>query len=85
MDEKFEDQEIDFKKKAIYKIIVKGNINNELSNSFLGMQIYKDRINKTESSIVGMISDQAALSGILNTLYEKHLTVISVNLLEIKK
>jgi len=85
MDEKFEDQEIDFKKKAIYKIIVKGNTNNELSNSFLGMQIYKDRINKTESSIVGMISDQAALSGILNTLYEKHLTVISVNLLEIKK
>ena len=85
MDEKFEDQEIDFKKKAIYKIIVKGSVNKELSNSLLGMQIYKDRINKTESSIVGVISDQAALSGILNTLYERHLTVISVNLLEIKK
>ena len=85
MDEKLEDQEIDFKKKAIYKIIVKGSVNKELSNSLLGMQIYKDRINKTETSIVGLISDQAALSSILNTLYEKHLTVISVNLLEIKK
>ena len=85
MDEKLEDQEIDFKKKAIYKIIVKGSVNKELSNSLLGMQIYKDRINKTESSIIGVISDQAALSGILNTLYEKHLTVISVNILEIKK
>lgn len=84
MDEKLKNQEIDFKKKAIYKIVVKGSINKELSN-ILGMQIYKDRINKTESSIVGVISDQAALSGILNTLYEKHLTVISVNMLEIKK
>ncbi len=85
MAKKLKNQEIDFKKKAIYKIIVKGSVNNELSNSLLGMQIYKDRINKTESSIVGVISDQAALSGILNTLYEKHLTVISVNMLEIKK
>ena len=85
MNEKLEDQEIDFKKKAIYKIIVKGVVNKELSNSLLGMQIYKDRINMAESSIVGVISDQAALSGILNTLYQKHLTVISLNILEIKK
>lgn len=85
MDEKLKNQEIDFKKKAIYKIVVKGSLNKELSNSLLGMQIYRDRIDKTESSIVGVISDQAALSGILNTIYEKHLTVISVNMLEIKK
>ncbi len=77
-------QKINFIEANIYRIIVKGSINKDLSNSLQGMQIYKDRKEKTESSIVGMISDQAALSSILNTLYEKHLTVISVNMFEIK-
>ena len=84
MEDKFENHDINFKKKAIYKIIVKGSVNKNLSNILQGMQIYKDRKDKTESSLIGMISDQAALSSILNTLYENHLTVISVNMLEIK-
>jgi hypothetical protein len=31
----------------------------------------------------GELSDQAALAGVLNTLYELHLTLLSVNRLEI--
>jgi len=84
MDNKYKNQKIDFIEAAIYRIIVKGSISEDVSNRLLGMQIYKDRKDKTESSLVGMISDQAALSSILNTLYDKHLVVISVNMLEIK-
>jgi hypothetical protein len=35
------------------------------------------------TTLEGDLSDQAALAGILNTLYELHLTVISVKRLEI--
>ncbi len=32
-----------------------------------------------ESILVGRLADQAALSGVLNTLYEQHLPVLSVD------
>ncbi len=35
-----------------------------------------------ESILVGRLADQAALSGVLNTLYEQHLPVLSVDCLE---
>jgi hypothetical protein len=75
--------DIDFKKPAIYKIVVKGEIVNGWPERLWGLQVHKekekDRI--PISSLVGQIADQSALSGILNMLYEKHLILISVNML----
>jgi hypothetical protein len=47
------------------------------------MQITTDSTSseKVYSSLTGKISDQAALSGVLNTLYDLRMTVISVNLI----
>ena len=35
-----------------------------------------------ETILVGRLADQAALAGVLNTLYEQHLPVLSVDCLE---
>jgi hypothetical protein len=36
---------------------------------------------KRVTTLVGTVVDQAALSGVLNTLYELHLTLLSVEFL----
>lgn len=72
-----------FKKAAIYKIVVNGLIDDSWSDHYRGMQINVER-KKGEaifSTLVGEIRDQAALSGVLNNLYEMQMTVISVNML----
>ncbi|MGD1999566.1 MAG: hypothetical protein PVJ00_03295 [Desulfobacterales bacterium] len=38
----------------------------------------KRKNNKQVTMLVGTLVDQAALSGVLNTLYEFHLTLLSV-------
>ena len=75
-------KDFNFKNPAIYKIVVMGVIERSASDNFSGMQITVERKKKNETtSLVGEIRDQAALSGILNTLYEMHMSVISVNVL----
>ena len=37
------------------------------------------------STLVGSVPDQAALSGVLETLYNMHLTLLSVEMLEGEK
>jgi hypothetical protein len=72
-----------FKKPAIYKIVVEGEIDKVSSDNLLGMQIDVRRRDGeiAFSSLVGEIRDQSALAGILNNLYEMQMTVISVNML----
>ena len=74
---------LSFRKAAIYKIVVQGILEESWSDRYRGMQISVERKKGKAvfSTLVGEIRDQAALSGILNTLYEMHLTVISVNML----
>ena len=76
-----------FKKPAIYKIKVQGNLNTRYtrwSERLGGLQISVEKSGDKDpvSVLIGQINDQAALSGILNALYENHLSIISVNLLE---
>ena len=71
--------EFNFKEPAIYKIVIHGRLNSKWSDTFMGMQI--DIGQRSITSLIGKINDQAALSGILNMLYDMHLTVISVNML----
>jgi len=68
---------------AIYKIQVHGDLKASMVERLVGLQITNNNPEDLNSVtlIVGQINDQAALSGILNTLYENHITIISVNLL----
>ena len=73
-----------FIKPAVYKIKVQGDLQPSLSERLSGLQIAKEipgDLNSV-SVLIGQISDQAALSGVLNTLYENHITIISVNILK---
>jgi hypothetical protein len=76
--------EFSFKKSAVYKIKVLGDLSESYSGRLGGMQITIDRNVAKEpvSILIGQINDQAALSGILNTLYELHLSIMSVNILK---
>ncbi len=71
---------IKFGGKATYKIRVQGKLDTSWSDSLGGLDIETEQIsdNQFMSTLTGLIADQAALSGILNTLYELHLPVISV-------
>ena len=78
--------EVNFNKPAVYIIRVQGELGDEWSGRLGGMQITRERKKgaKTISMLTGRISDQPALSGVLNTLYDLHLPVLSVNILEDK-
>ena len=69
-----------FSKPAIYKIMVKGELNEDFSMRLGGMQISSEQRHGRYpvSVLIGKLSDQAELSGILNALYEMHLMVLSV-------
>jgi hypothetical protein len=69
---------------AIYQISVQGRIDPTWSDRLEGMVIHQA---PTEAGVLvttleGELSDQAALAGVLNTIYELHLPVLSVKRLE---
>ena len=82
MNEKKKIQGLYFKKSTIYKIVVEGELDDSWSER-LGLQITMEKKagKRPSSFLVGRITDQAALSSILNSLYDMHMTVISVNML----
>lgn len=69
---------------AIYQIIVQGNIDLSYSPILSQFQINNETMEGEPdiTLLVGKVEDQAALSGILNTLYELHLPVLSVECLK---
>jgi len=69
---------------ANYRITVKGPLSTNTIDCLHGMKVSKNDGNNVEdvSQLHGTLSDQAALSGLLNTLYEAHLTIVSVELLK---
>lgn len=80
-----------FIKPAVYKIKVQGDLHQGWSERLGGLQIKSEESEDKESEdkeivsvLIGQINDQAALSGVLNTLYENHMTIISVNMLKQK-
>lgn len=65
-----------------YRIEVQGGISAGWSDRFGAMQVLPaSGANQGASVLQGCVSDQAALSGILNTLYELHMSLISVQYL----
>jgi hypothetical protein len=63
---------------AIYRICVRGRLDASWSDRIGGMQITETRgpDGQAETILVGRLPDQAALSGILNALYDLHLPVV---------
>ena len=63
-----------------YEIKVKGRVPGDWQNRLGAMQCLLDDGNDPEpgSTLIGQVRDQAELAGILNTLYELHLELLSV-------
>ena len=76
---------IPFDLPAIYQIKVQGRIDPSMSDLLGGMIISQVTIETGPpvTTLEGELRDQAALAGVLNSLYELHLPVLSVTCLEI--
>lgn len=69
---------------ATYQIIVRGTIDPSWASRLAGMNISERRSDdgEVETLLVGRLADQAALSSVLNSLYELHLPVVSADCLD---
>ena len=73
-------QPVPYDRPTTYQICVQGQIDQTWSDRLEGMTIHLASMEGEPSitTLEGELSDQAALAGVLNTLYEMHLTVILV-------
>jgi hypothetical protein len=71
---------IHFDQPAAYQIKVQGKVDPDWSDRLAGMMIRLtlEEAHLPVTTLEGELSDQAALAGVLNTLYELHLSVLSV-------
>jgi len=74
----------EFKGTAIYRIKIKGVIDQRYAGYFGDMIIGTDKKEegKTTSMLTGKIKDQAELMGVLNALYNLHLPIVSIQPLD---
>ena len=73
-----------FDKPGNYRIRVQGYLDESWSERLAGMYITINRREdaRTLATLVGTLEDQAELAGVLNTLYEMHLPLLSVEYLD---
>jgi hypothetical protein len=69
---------IPFDRPATYQITVQGRIDPTWSDRLEGMLICETMDQTGTTTMEGELGDQTALAGVLNTLYELHLSIISV-------
>ena len=64
---------------AIYRICVRGRLDANWSDQIGGMQITETHgaDGKVEAILVGRLPDQASFAGVLKSLYELHLPVVT--------
>jgi hypothetical protein len=69
-----------FDRQALYRIDVQGRIPARWCERLEGMTVtvYTPEAGPLVTTLLGELSDQAALAGVLRTLYELHLPVVSV-------
>lgn len=64
---------------AIYQIEVQGKVDISWSDNLAGMNITSNKQDDKEvTTLIGRLSDQAALAGLLQSLYEMKLPILSV-------
>lgn len=69
---------------AVYRICVQGRLDHNWSDRLGGMAIRSSSSLESAPTTIleGHLADQAALSGVLNTLYDLHLPLLKVECLE---
>ena len=74
---------VSFESAGIYRIRVRGHIDESLADQLGGMVITRAFTSEKDpmTILIGHLRDQAALSGVLNELYELHLPLLTVELL----
>ena len=72
---------------AIYRIRIKGHLDDSWSDRLGGMEIkvIEQAEDAPETILVGWLPDQAALCGVLNALYNLHLALLSVELVGVQE
>lgn len=72
-----------FESPGTYRIRVRGHIDESLADQLGGMAITRAFTSDREpiTILIGKMEDQAALSGVLNEIYDLHLALITVELL----
>ena len=80
MEQTYQDLEFGFVGTAIYRIVVEGYLDPSYSDRVAGMKIEVTQRGdlKPITTLFGEVIDQAELSGVLETLYSLHLTLLSV-------
>jgi hypothetical protein len=61
----------------VYEICVEGHLTDRWSDWFEGLAIHND--SNGETTLSGLLSDQAALFGVLTKIHALNLTLISMN------
>ena len=73
-----------FSAPGFYRIEVQGDVPSNKFDLFGGMRIFTSSLNEKPDRVTfleGKVKDQSELSGILNSLYELHLSLLSVQYL----
>ena len=80
-------EELKLETPATYRIRVQGRLDKSWADRMGGMAITADRTAKKApvTILVGHVADQAALYGVLNTLYELHMPLLTVENLDENK
>ena len=67
---------------ATYRVEVDGHLDESWSDRLAGMRITaRERPDQTfVTTLIGRIRDQAELSGVLNSLYDLHLSILKVEM-----
>lgn len=73
-----------FEAPATYRIRVQGHLDDRWSDRLGGMVITRafSKDSQPITILTGLLSDQAALSGVMNALYSLHLSVLSVDFID---
>jgi hypothetical protein len=81
------EKQFSFESSGAYLIRIQGYLGTDWDEKLSGMRVTTSGGDKksTISTLVGGIRDQAELAGILNTLYELHLTILSVEFLGVEE
>ena len=77
------DKQIDFYTPAIYRIQLKENLGSNWNEWFSGFEVTQE-VNSSGSLLTGMVTDQAALHGLIRKVRDPGLTLVSIQRMETK-
>jgi len=75
---------IKFQNPGIYRIVIQGGISQRWVNQFAEYIIAQEKVGEDnfKTNLKMKIMDQSHLSGILNSLYDMHMTIIEIKMIE---